>query len=236
MGAVYDVMGDGRTALKVSLNKYVTAQGLQGTYGDTANPVNRLANIVTRTWVDGNGNFAPDCDLTNVLSQDNRASGGDLCGTVSDVNFGQPTLSLNYNPDVLTGWGTRPYQWEFSTSVQHELRRGMSIDVGYFRRWFGNFGVTDNLNLVASDYSPFSVKAPLDSRLPDGGGYTVAGFYDLNPDKVTVAPRNYFTFANDYGTQTEHWNGADFTLNVRLPRNITLQGGVRYRPSRARHV
>ena len=67
---------------------------------------------------------------------------------------------------MLTGWGTRPYQWEFSTSVQRELRRGMSIDVGYFRRWFGNFGVTDNLNLVATDYSPFSVNAPLDRVCP----------------------------------------------------------------------
>jgi hypothetical protein len=204
----------------------VTAQGLQGTYGDTANPVNRLANIVTRSWIDTNQNFIPDCDLTNVLLQDFRPTGGDLCGTVSDINFGRPTVSLNYNPKVLTGWNTRPYQWEFSTSVQHELRRGMSIDVGYFRRWFGNFGVTDNLNLVASDYSRFSVTAPPDARLPDGGGYTVAGFYNLNPDKVTVAPNNYFTFASDYGKQTEHWNGADFTLNVRLPRSVTVQGGV----------
>ena len=167
LGSVYDLRGNGRTALKVSLNKYVTAQGLQGTYGDTANPVNRLANIVTRSWVDGNGNFVPDCDLTNVFVQDFRPGGGDLCGTVSDTNFGQPTLSLNYNPKVLNGWGSRPYQWEFSTSVQHELRRGLSMDVGYFRRWFGNFGVTDNLNLGPGDYGAFSVTAPV--------GFTIAG-------------------------------------------------------------
>ena len=54
LGSAYDLFGDGKTALKVSLNKYVIAQGLQGTYGDTANPVNRLANIVTRSWIDGN--------------------------------------------------------------------------------------------------------------------------------------------------------------------------------------
>ena len=226
LGTVYDLRGDGKTALKVSINKYVTAQGLQGTYGDTANPVNRMANIVTRSWVDGNRNFVPDCDLTNVLVQDFRPSGGDLCGTVSDTNFGRPTLSLNYNPKVLNGWGSRPYQWEFSTSVQHELRRGLSLDVGYFRRWFGNFGVTDNLNLGPGDYGVFSVTAPVDSRLPDGGGYTVNGFYNLNPDKVAVVPNNYFTFAKDNGVQTEHWNGADVTLNMRLVKGMTVQGGV----------
>jgi len=226
LGSVYDLFGNGKTAVKVSLNKYVTAQGLQGTYGDTANPVNRLANIVTRSWIDGNGNFVPDCDLTNVFVQDFRPSGGDLCGTVSDTNFGRPTLSLNYNPKVLNGWGSRPYQWEFSSSVQHELHRGLSIDVGYFRRWFGNFGVTDNLNLGPGDYGVFSVTAPVDSRLPDGGGYTTSGFYNLNPDKVAIVPNNYFTFAKDYGVQTEHWNGVDVTLNWRLARGMTFQGGV----------
>ena len=226
LGSVYDLRGDGRTALKVSLNKYVTAQGLQGTYGDTANPVNRLANIVTRSWIDTDRDFVPDCDLTNVFVQDFRPSGGDLCGTVSDTNFGRPTLSLNYNPKVLNGWGSRPYQWEFSTSVQHELRRGLSIDVGYFRRWFGNFGVTDNLNLTAADFGSFSVTAPVDPRLPDGGGYTVSGFWNLNPDKVAVVPNNYFTFAKDHGVQTEHWNGMDVTVNWRLPASMTIQGGV----------
>ena len=30
---------------------------------------------VTRTWTDANGNFVPDCDLTNVNAQDLRSSG-----------------------------------------------------------------------------------------------------------------------------------------------------------------
>jgi len=225
-GTVYDVRGDGKTALKLSINKYMTAQGLQGTYGDTANPVNRMANIVSRTWIDTDRDFVPDCDLTNVLVQDSRPTGGDLCGTVSDTNFGRQTLSLSYDPDVLNGWGSRPYQWEFSTSVQHELQPRLSIDVGYFRRWFGNFGITDNLNLRPGDYGSFSVTAPVDPRLPDGGGYTTTGFYNLNPDKVAVAPNNYFTFAKNYGKQTEHWNGVDVTLNWRLPASMTIQGGV----------
>jgi hypothetical protein len=225
-GASYDLFGTGRTAFKVSLNKYVTAQGLQGTYGDTANPVNRLANIVTRTWTDANRNFAPDCDLTNVLPQDLRAGGGDFCGVVSDTNFGQPTLSLSYDPEVLNGWGTRPYQWEFALSGQHELMRGVAVDVGYFRRAYGNFGVTDNLNLAAADFTSFSVTAPVDPRLPDGGGYVIDGFYNLNPDKAATVQNTYFTLARNYGEQVQNWNGMDFTLNLRPGGGITVQGGV----------
>ncbi|MEP7304996.1 MAG: carboxypeptidase regulatory-like domain-containing protein [Acidobacteriota bacterium] len=226
LGSAFDLFGDGKTALKISLNKYVIAQGLQGTYGDTANPVNRLANIVNRSWIDQNGNYVPDCNLTNPLAQDLRTTGGDLCGTVSDTNFGASTLSLNYDPKVLTGWGTRPYQWEFSASAQRQLRPGLSVDVGYFRRWYGNFGVTDNLNLNASDFQTFSVTAPADTRLPGGGGYGVSGFYNLNPAKVSLPQNNYFTLASNYGEQIQHWNGMDVSINARLRRGFTLQGGI----------
>ena len=47
----------------------------------------------------------------------------------------------------------------------------LGIDVGYFRRWFGNFQVTQLRGLTAADFDRYSVTAPLDSRLPDGGGY-----------------------------------------------------------------
>jgi hypothetical protein len=226
LGSAYDLFGNGTTALRLSINKYVLSQGLTGTYGDAANPVNRLANFVTRAWTDGNSNFIPDCDLTNPLTQDNRALGGDLCGVVSNTNFGQPTPSLSYDPAVLNGWGARPYQWEFSASMQRQLTRGVSLDVGYFRRWYGNFGVTDNLNLTPSDFDTFSLTTPLDSRLPAGGGYVVGGFRDLNPAKTSLPQNNYFTLASNYGEQIQHWNGVDVTINARLRRGFVVQGGV----------
>jgi hypothetical protein len=226
MGASYDVFGNGRTAFKISLNKYVTAQGLQGTYGDTANPVNRMANIVTRTWTDADSDFVPDCDLTNVLAQDLRASGGDFCGVVSDTNFGRNTVSLNYDPEVLTGWFTRPFQWEFSTSVQHQIVPRVSVDVGYFRRWYGNFGVTDNLTLAPSDFGTYGIAIPVDPRLPDGGGGSVSGFMDVNPDKAALPQNNYFTLARKYGKQIDHWNGVDLTVSARIRAGMTVSGGI----------
>ena len=227
LAAAYDLFGNGRTALKTSLNKYVVAQGVQGPYGDAIAPVNRLANFVTRTWNDlmfpvgdpRRGNYSPDCDLTNVLANGE-------CGNLSDTNFGQPTPSTTVDPRVLDGFGVRPNNWEYSASIQHEITPRVSVDFGYFRRWFGNFAVTDNLALSASDFTSFATTVPVDPRLPDGGGNTIDGFVDRNPNTATLAPNNFFTLAGDYGDQIQQWNGFDLTMNARIRSDLYLQGGM----------
>ena len=227
LAVAYDLFGTGKTALKASINKYVVAQGVQGPYGDAIAPVNRLANFVNRVWNDQTfpigdarrSNYFPDCDLTNVLANGE-------CGNLSDTNFGKPTPSTTVDPRVLDGCGVRPYNWEFSASVQHELASRVSVDFGYFRRWFGNFAVTDNLALAASDFTSFATTVPVDERLPDGGGNTINGFVDRNPNTATLAPNNFFTLARDYGDQIQQWNGVDLTMNARLRPDLYVQGGM----------
>ena len=58
------------------------------------------------------------------------------------------------------GWGIRPSDWQFGASVQHEILPRVSVEVGYNRRWFNGFTVTDNRATVASDYDLFSFTAP----------------------------------------------------------------------------
>ena len=101
----------------------------------------------------------------------------------------------------------------------------MSIDAGYFRRWYGNFVAVDNLATTAADYTPFSITAPSDARLPGGGGYPITGLSDLVPTKVGQV-NNYFTFAGNYGTEIEHWNGLDLSISSRLQRGVALQAGI----------
>ena len=138
--------------------------------------------------------------------------------------FGTLTSIPQINRDTRFGWGNRPFNWEFSTSVQHQLAPRVGIDVGYFRRWFGNFQVTQLQGLSAADFDRYNVTAPVDSRLPNGGAFQIADLYNINSLKVGQGT-TYTTFARDFGKQTEHWNGVDFSANARL-QNVTLQGGV----------
>ena len=92
-------------------------------------------------------------------------------------------------------------------------------------RSYGNFTVTDNTLTGVNDYTRFSIPVPTDSRLPNGGGYTVGDLYNLNPDKVGQV-NNLFTLASNYGDYKERWNGVDINLNVRLLQGSVIQGGL----------
>ena len=218
IGVAYDLFGDGRTAVKVSLNKYVLGSALQGAFGDAASPTNRLSLSATRSWNDANSNFVPDCDLTSVVANGE-------CGALSDRNFGGQTASTTYDPDAYQGWGVRGYNWEFSTSIQREIVPRVSVDVGYFRRIYGNFFITDNRAVAPQDFTRFSITAPVDSRLPGGGGYVIGNLYNLNPDKVGQVD-NYLTSSSAYGEQAEHWSGVDVNVRARMAGGINVQGGV----------
>jgi hypothetical protein len=223
-GAVYDLFGNGKTAVKVSVNKYL--QGMLSGVSTTPNPVSTIITTTTRSWTDANRNYIPDCDLTNPALQDNRATGADFCAAMANPNFGKVVTGATFDPAALRGWAKRNYNWEFSAGVQQRLAARVSAEVSYFRRWYGNFTVTDNLVTAPSDYSPFNVTAPSDLRLPNGGGYIVSGLYDLNPDKFGVAAQNFVTLSDKYGGQIEHWNGVDVNLSARLQSGVLVQGGV----------
>jgi hypothetical protein len=226
LGATYDVMGDGRTALKVSLNKYLASQTLDN-IGRTPNPVLRLVNTASRSWDDRagrgiNADYVPQCDLTNPLANGE-------CGQLDNIAFGLPSTNFTqFSEELLTGWGNRAFNWEFSGGVQREIIPRVSVDVSYFRRWYGNFRVTDNTALTAADFDEFSIPAPTSptaASLPTTG--TITGLFDVKPDKFGQAV-NLVTLSRDYGKQIEHFNGVDANMNVRLAGGALLSGGVAF--------
>jgi hypothetical protein len=99
------------------------------------------------------------------------------------------------------------------------------VEVAYTRRWYANFTATENLDTPASAYSPYSITAPLDPRLPNGGGYTVSGLYDVNPTLFGQV-KNLITNASNYGNWYSYFNGLDITFNARTEGGVTIQGGT----------
>jgi hypothetical protein len=194
------------------------------------NPANRIVGYnttaVSRNWTDSNGNYVVDCNIMNFAAQ--TVPGGDVCGAVTgnSLNFGQPGTSTRVNPALLNGWNTRPSDSQFGINLQQELMPRVSLDVGYNRRSWGHFTVTDNTLVGPSDYDKWTINAPKDSRLPGGGGYPIA-MYTMTAAAAARGADNYVTFETDYGpARSNYWQGVDVTVNARLRGNLTLQGGT----------
>ena len=189
LGAAFDVFGDGRTAVKVSVSRYVAGQGALGLTA-SLHPVSTSVTSVNRTWTDADRDFVPDCDLINPLVNGE-------CGQISDLNFGKNNpRATRYDELVLDGFGVRNYNWEGSAALQRQLTSGVSVNAAYFRRSYGNFMVTDNLEVTPADYDPYCIIAPVDPRLPGGGGNQLCGYYDVSPAKFGLST-NVVTLATE---------------------------------------
>jgi len=215
-GVSYDLSDDHRTALKGSVGRYVLgeATGFPG----ANNPIATIVTSTSRTWTDDNGNYSPDCNLLNPVSNGE-------CGAFSRSTFGRPVVTTRYADELKSGFGVRPYNWLATAELQHQLSSGLSARASYIRRWYGNFTVTDNLAVGPSDFTPYSFTAPVDARLPGGGGYLVNGLYDVALEKFGQV-NNLIVPASDFGDQTEVSDFINLNLTGRLRNGATLSGGV----------
>ena len=216
MGAVFDLFGDGKTALKVTMGRYVAKTTTAITQSN--NPITTSVNSVTRTWNDTNGNYIPDCDLGN------RAANGE-CLAVSNQNFGGLNITTLYDDDVLRGFGVRGYNWDFTTELQRELTPRLSVSGGYYRNWYGNFSRTRNTLTTPADYTPYCITAPTDPRLPGGGGYQVCNLADVSLQKFGQV-FSQVQQSSVFGNQQQVNDFFGITMNARFRSGARLSGGL----------
>jgi hypothetical protein len=222
-GAAIDLFGNGKTALKFNFGRYLEAAQNGGLF-IASRPAGRISTTASRTWTDTNGNFRPDCDLLNNAAQ--TVVGGDFCGAVANTNFGKTVLDTTQDPALLAGWGVRSGDWQWGASVQQQIAPRVSVELSYLRRWLLNFVVTDNLAIAAGDLDKFTISAPVDARLPDGGGYAIPGtLYNVNPSKASIAANNFVTLDSNYARQNQTSNAIALNLSARPGKGFNIQGG-----------
>ena len=119
-GASYDLFGSGKTALKVSIGKFLGQQALG--LATSTNPLAGQSD--TRAWTDVDKNGT-------IFDAAGNVQFGEL-GVTANNNFGIPGLGTTQFAPALS----RPTNWEESVSVQHALFPRVSVTAGYYHRSF----------------------------------------------------------------------------------------------------
>jgi hypothetical protein len=223
-GVAIDVFGTGKTSIKVNFGRYLEAAQNGGLF-TALNPTSRLSTTTTRAWTDVDGDFVADCNLLNPATQDLRASGGDFCGVNANANFGTQVFESTLDPALLSGSGVRSGDWQWGASVQQEVLPRVAVEVGYQRRWLVNFLATDNRARAPEDHTSFGISVPEDSRLPDGGGGVLDGYYNVTPVAAARLNDNFQTLASNFGDRSQVGNSIHMNVTARPRSGLVLQGG-----------
>ena len=151
LGAVYDVRGNGRTAIKGHIGKYMQAFSTVG-FAAIYNPM--VIGSDRRTWSDLNG---------DDIAQNNEIGPVNTPFNVSGTSNRTPDPNIR-----------RPYQWETSLGVQREIITGVSLSAGWVHRDFERIFWTDNTLISPSDYTVVNIPNPLNAS-------ETIPIYNLNP-------------------------------------------------------
>jgi hypothetical protein len=213
-GVAYDLFGNGKTALKYSLNRYnasrTTGDANQG--AQRYNPLARTSRNLAwtdlnndgiaqggRTW-NSNGTYT-DCVYLTAGCEINLAT--------LEPNFGLRTGAPVQDPDLKRTWDL-----EQGIEIQHELLPRISVTASYYRGTFHDLLVYDNRAIGLNDWKAIQVFNPI-----DGSPMTV---YDITAAAKARPADNFDTTS---ATASRVFNSFGFQFNARLPKGATLFGG-----------
>jgi hypothetical protein len=205
IGGAYDLFGDGRTAIKASVGRYMQQGAVD--FQERYNPM--VSSTAFVSWTDLNG--------------DDIADGTRGCVYLTpgcELNFAQvPTtfgVRRNRNPDPDIA---RPYQWVYNVGVTRELRPGLGLSANYYHRKF--YDITYTTDLAKPIFGQSSVYTPYEIPDPRGNGQSLT-IYNINPVALQTINELDTTSTNN----TAAFHSFDVGINMRLANGAFLQGGT----------
>jgi len=205
-GAVYDLRGDSRTAIRFGVNRYNTTYAVNATA-----PYDPMAlRSDTRNWSDCA--FLPGtstCDPAQIGAfgyHDNIAQDNEIGPVVTP--FG--------NNRIADPKKKRDYNLQYNVGIDHQLGQGFAVGFAWYRRSWYNLPISINQLVGFNDYTAFETTNPLTSK--------TMTLYNLNPAKAGQS-LILDTTSTDHSKTRRDYTGLEFNATVRLPRGGTLIGG-----------
>jgi len=183
----WDPTGSGKTAVKASASKYMKNEGMGFT-----SLVNRMSlSSSRRSWTDLNGD-----------------------GDAQDNELGPSTGFTGGSNTTIDPAISRPYNWEYTASVQREVRRRLSVSAAYFNRQLRDLYGVKNTLVTPADYTPVTITNPLTNQ-----PMTV---YNQNANTLGQVALVLST-RNELNT---NYNGVEFKAEQRFMNGADLFGGA----------
>ncbi len=201
VSAIYDISGNGKTAVRAGFNKFMTAAttGTARMYNPSG-----LTSSTALPWTDVN---------RDDIAQGERGCAG-YPSVGCEINFAN--LPANFGVRSLAQPDAdlqRPYSMAFNAGITQELFAGFSVAAEYYRIDFKDLTVRLNSLLNADSYTRFEVTSPLD-------GSTIPVWIVRPEFRGQVA--NVDSTSDD---MKRNYNGIDVNFNARLPRGVRAFGG-----------
>jgi hypothetical protein len=215
LGAVYDLFGNHKTAIKAGIGKYdspIVTSNL-----NNFNPMFTTSETVP--WI----NPPTTSCQSGGASLSQLTTGTPGCYPLG-ATFGQGNIGANPNPafGLLPANHTldpnfhREYNIQYSLGVQQEVYRGVTLNFNWNRRSGYQQMLVLNQAVPSSAWTTQSISNPLDG--------TPITIFNLSPAFAGLTPILHET-NSPQSLQANVYNGFETSVSARLPRKIYLFAG-----------